>query len=299
MVNKTDKVNFVEDTLPPLSEGKAEKPKRKESGKGEVDIEDLNVTTTADVETEVGEVVTVEETPKTIEPPKKKKSKKAEVAGAEDTVNEPAAKEKKKSTPKKDRVLLALDDIADNSVDLLFFDPYNRLGDKEVTFKTPDERDKYIKRVQGWLTEAYKKLNPKGGNMVIGASTFSLSSFGSDIFPTEDIKRMLSWYRETERGALPLNRGYIPSIVPFLWGVKGKPWTFNLQDEEKFFTGEIKVDNGFVSDPVHFAQQAVRRFTNEGGTVLELYGKDTVIRKVVEDEGRKYVSGYVTTVDDK
>lgn len=202
---------------------------------------------------------------------------------------------KKKPATKKDKVLVELEGLEDDSIDLLFFDPFNRLGDKEVTFKTPEERDKYIKRVQGWLLEARKKLRNKGGGMVIGVDSFTLTSFGDAIFPTEEVKRMLSWYSEQGHGGkqLPTDRGYVNTSIPFLWNVKSKPWTFNKPEDVAFFDGEFKADGGKGLDALDMAQQVVRIFSNEGDTVLELFGKGTVIEQAVVNEGRTYVKGCV------
>lgn len=309
MVNSEDIKDFVEGTLKPLSKGTKEEVEKN----GKVVSDKTTIILTDRVpggnEKYVEIIPAGEELPESVV--KELREKGSKVSGKEAKVKEVKEKKKvvneieeknevdkevkEKKVKKKDKVLKALAGIPENSVDLLFFDPFNRLGGKEMEFKTPSDRDKYIERVQGWLTEAYKKLNPKGGNMVIGASVFTLTSFGDGLFPTADVKRMLSWYRETERGELGLDRGYVPAVVPFLWGVRGRPWTFNLQGEEKFFDGEFKVSGGKVNDPLKMAQQVVRRFSNEGDTVLELFGSKTVIAEAVESEGRNYVSGYVTT----
>lgn len=308
MVSSDDIKGFVEGTLRPLSEGKKVKGEGKVS-KREADRdelpdafyskEELEARGKGVAEVEVVEEVKIEKKAKVAKEkkPKETKVEKEKITKGKTEKQEIKKVENKGKAVKKDKVLVALEGIENDSVDLLFFDPFNRLGDVEVTFKSPADRDKYIGRVQDWLKEAYKKLNPKGGNMVIGASSFTLTSFGDAIFPTEDIKRMLSWYRETQRGELSLDRGYVPAVVPFLWGVRGRPWTFNLQGEEKFFDGEFKVDGGLGNDPMHTASQVVRRFTDEGDTVLELFGRNTVIKQAVEDEGRIYVSGFVTEKD--
>lgn len=304
MVNGGDIKDFVEGTLRPLSEGKKVKPKKVEVDidSGELPLEFYN----EEEKAERARLIAEREAKEKKEQDKKekkesgaskvKKKRKEEAEKRKAKKKEEVEKDKKKKEEsskirKNDKVLKELEKIEDNSVDLLFFDPFNRLGSKELTFKTPEERDKYISRVQEWLKLAYTKLNPKGGNMIIGANSFSITSFGDDLFPREDVKRMLSWYRETERGELPVERGYIPTVVPFLWGVRGRPWTHNLIDGEKFFDGEFKVNNGKENDPKSVAVEVVRRFTNEGDVVLEVFGKGSPVKEAVEELGR----GYLTT----
>lgn len=312
MVNSEDIKGFVEGTLRPLSEGK----KVKDEGKNiilDVDADSLPDSFYNEEEkAERARLIAEREKEKGAEGKKEKEVKKEKKGTGASKVkkNRKEESEKRKAVKKaedkkvkeekaevskvrkNDKVIKELEKLEDDSVDLIFFDPFNRLGKKEVTFKTSEDRDKYIARVQEWLKLAYTKLNPKGGNMVIGACSFSMSSFGDKIFPRDDVKRMLSWYSEEFRGDLPLERGYIPAVVPFLWGVRGRPWTHNLLGEEKFFDGEFKVNGGKGNDPKAVAEEVIQRFTNEGDVVLEVFGKGSPVKEAAEELGRGYVTAF-------
>lgn len=269
MVNSKDMKDFIEGTLRPLSEGKKVKVAEQAKQVGGK-VSTLPVVKEVEV-TETGKIVD---------------GKKPYIFTVEDKLTE------RKAVFTEDRVIKELSKLEDGSVDLIFFDPFNRIGDKEMTFSTPAARDKYIQRVQGWIVFAHDKLRRNGGNMVIGANVFSISSFGNNIFPEDSTKRLLTWFSETERGELPTERGYIPTTIPFIWGVKGTPWVFNLEEGEKFFTGEFNFPKGKERCRKELIRSVLHRFSNEGQTVLEIMGKGTPVEEIAGEMGRNYVTAF-------
>ena len=59
-------------------------------------------------------------------------------------------KEVKQEKPKGDKVLKAIKELPDNSIDFVFFDPFLRFTSQDGLkhFKSAEDRDKYIKRMQ-------------------------------------------------------------------------------------------------------------------------------------------------------
>lgn len=194
-----------------------------------------------------------------------------------------------------DEVLNRLAELEDNSIDFIFFDPFNRWDNgEELKFSSPKDRDAYIKKVQKWLLLGYQKLKHQGGGLIVGCTQFTITSFGDALFDPEMVKRLLTWYQPEKRhDNLSVERGYIPAVKSYLWAVKSKPWTFQLLEGDTMFDGEFKASNGTGETPLKMAEQVIKRFTTEGQKVLEIYGTNTPIKEAVEKNNRIYVEGVV------
>lgn len=173
--------------------------------------------------------------------------------------------------------------------DLIICDTYGYLvdGERRFNFKDKDERDSHIKKVQTLVKEYLDKLKKgeESGTVLVGVDVFSFSSLGEDLFKKENAKRALVWNREVQGG----EKEYKDSRVYFIWGVPNRNWIFHLQGEEKFFRGEFLQEEGKYETPLEVVREMVRRFTNEGGSVLEIdLGFKTIVEEAVKFEGRKY-----------
>lgn len=185
--------------------------------------------------------------------------------------------------------------------DLIICDTYGYLvdGESKVQFTTKEDRDSHIKEVQERVVNTLGKLK-KGeetGNVLLGVNSFSFSSLGEDIFKKENAKRVIVWNREKEGG----NTEYLDSRVYFMWGVVNRGWIYNLQGDERFFRGEFLEEVDKYNTALDVVRDMVRRFTNEGGKVLEIdIGHKTVVQEAVELEGREYdVMGEVEYAESK
>lgn len=177
----------------------------------------------------------------------------------------------------------------DEGYDLIICDTYGYLvdGESKILFDTKEERDKHItdtqKRVKNELSKL--KSGKETGNVLVGVNVFSFSSLGEDLFKKENAKRALVWNREKESG----KEQYQDSRIYFMWGVVNRGWIFNLQEGENFFRGEFLEKEGKYETALDVVRDMVRRFTNDGGKVLEIdNGHKTVVQEAVELEGREY-----------
>lgn len=182
--------------------------------------------------------------------------------------------------------------IKRGTVNLLIADPWRFLNtNKEVTGLSREKRDKYIKKVQKDILSAYDCLaaKPEGGNMLIGADVFSISSFGNNLFPEETIKRLLVWRRNMLIPPAGEQKEYLDASRWFIWGIRDRNWKFNLLEDETYFDSCFYSD---ANDPLKVAKEMVKRFSNEGDTVLVLNDyAGSVLKEAIESEGRVYISG--------
>lgn len=175
-------------------------------------------------------------------------------------------------------------------VDLIICDTFGYFtkGVRGVTHTDRVKRGNYIKQVQELIKGNLKhvKRGKETGNVLVGVDIFSFSSLGEDLFKKENAKRALVWNRDLKG----TKRGYTGDRAFYMWGVVDRGWIYHLQGDERFFRGEyLEVGEDF-SKPEDVVRDMVRRFTNDGGKVLELIlGNKTVVEQVVKEEGREYV----------
>lgn len=181
------------------------------------------------------------------------------------------------------------------SIDLVICDTFGRLtnGNGIKTFTTKEERDQYISDIQSQLItiKGYLRDEETVGSMIIGVNTFSMKSFGKDVFG-DNAKRVLVWNQDK----LPLtdSKRYTDNRAYFMWGVHKRGWLYNLEEGEHFFTGEFLQSNEKYSTALKVARSIIRRFSNKGSNVFELNPLEgSVIKQATELENRNYFSGEV------
>lgn len=176
-------------------------------------------------------------------------------------------------------------------IELLLCDTFRQLtGGSEIVFKDSDDRDNHIVEVAKKLEKVKGRLKKgkESGNAIIGADNFSFSSLGTNVFGQELTKRFMVWNRIPEEGL----KKYSDRSVFFAWAVGGSKWIFNLGEGRKFFRGEYLEREGMYETEKDIIRDLVQRFTNEGGNVLNIELHDnTLIKEVVEEEGRNYIRG--------
>lgn len=177
-------------------------------------------------------------------------------------------------------------------VGLILCDTFRYLTtEKEsLTFNSGEERDKYIFDVRDKLEKAQKFLQ-KGketGSTLVGINAFSASTLGDELFGKGNDKRVVVWNKDLEPLA---DKDYTDNRAFFQWGVSGKGWVFNLPEDEKLFTGEFLQSEEANNTALLFTRNLIRRFSNEGSTILEVnVHEGSVIKEAAILEGRKYKS---------
>lgn len=136
--------------------------------------------------------------------------------------------------------MICLDDIPDNSIDLVFADPPYNIGKKFGTFKDSWPTDKhYAEWCYDWLDKCLQKLKPTG-SLYVMTSTQAMPYIDLWLRDRITILSRIIWHYDSS--GVQAKKYYGSLYEPILFGVKdSKCYTFNASDiEVEAKTGSVR-----------------------------------------------------------